>query len=133
MTYAGDLTSVQAYEALQADSTSVLVDVRTSEEWDSVGVPDVPGVVFAEWTRPDGSPDRAFLDQLAAAEISPDCAIYFLCRSGQRSRAAAQAATAAGYRRSYNVSDGFEGPPDPSGRRTVSGWKNRRLPWRSGR
>ena len=45
--------------------------------------------------------------------------------------AAAQAATAAGYASAYNVTEGFEGGPDPAGHRgTTAGWKVRGLPWR---
>lgn len=130
MSYAGDIGSRQAYRALQADPASVLVDVRTPQEWNSIGVPDMGGVVFVEWALSDGTPNPRFLDDLSEAGVAGDRAVYFLCRSGQRSGAAAQAATAAGYLRAYNVSDGFEGSPDRRGRRTVSGWKNRGLPWR---
>ena len=53
----------------------------------------------------------------------------FLCRSGVRSIAAAEAATAAGFT-SYNVLEGFEGEPDAYGDRVLNGWKNRHLPWK---
>lgn len=131
MTYAGDVTSRHAYELVRDRPDAVLVDCRTRPEWQFVGVPDVDGVVFAEWNRyPDGTRNDRFVDELAEAGVSPDDTVFFLCRSGARSRAAAQEATAAGYRNAYNVSDGFEGPLDPSGRRTVSGWKTDGLPWR---
>lgn len=128
--YAGDVDSRRAFQAMEHDPEARLVDVRTRQEWNSVGVPDVPGVVFVEWTGPDGTRNDGFLAELDANGISPAHPVYFLCRSGQRSRQAALIATSAGYRRSYNVSDGFEGPSDASGRRTVSGWKNNDLPWR---
>ena len=60
-----------------------------------------------------------------------DGAIYFLCRSGVRSRAAAIAMTVAGFGACYNVSGGFEGPLDAGGHRgTLEGWKHDGLPWR---
>ena len=53
-----------------------------------------------------------------------------LCRSGQRSRAAATALTAAGFTSAYNIADGFEGSRDEAGHRgTSSGWKALDLPW----
>jgi len=59
--------------------------------------------------------------------------VLFLCRSGARSRAAAMAATAAGYARAYNVAEGFEGDLDAEGHRgRVNGWKVAGLPWRQG-
>ena len=73
-------------------------------------------------------PNQGFLTELA--EQAPEAGtadLVFLCRSGQRSIAAAEAATAAGWS-SYNVLEGFEGVPDRYGERTVNGWKNSGLP-----
>ena len=62
-----------------------------------------------------------------------DHRIYFICRSGGRSLAAAQAARAAGYKHVYNVKDGFEGPPDARAHRgAIAGWKADGLPWKQG-
>ena len=137
MTYAGDVTPEETYAALQADPDAVLVDVRTSAEWSYVGLPDIRAlgkqVVTVEWQRfPDGQVNAAFLDQLAAAGIEAQTPVYFLCRSGVRSKAAAVAATAAGLGPAYNILDGFEGPHDAAGHRTVAGWKVAGLPWRQG-
>jgi rhodanese-related sulfurtransferase len=56
--------------------------------------------------------------------------VYFICRSGARSRSAAQALTAAGYTRCYNVAGGFEGDVDAQGHRgRTNGWKASDLPW----
>lgn len=136
MSYAGDVTPLEAFDALTHDEDAVLVDVRTRAEWDYVGVPqlDPPrSPVLAEWQRyPNGSLNEGFVDELRAARIAEGTPIYFLCRSGVRSVAAAQAATAAGLGPAYNVLDGFEGPPDASGHRVVAGWKVAGLPWKQG-
>ncbi|MBZ0217823.1 MAG: hypothetical protein K8F25_14795, partial [Fimbriimonadaceae bacterium] len=59
--------------------------------------------------------------------------IYYLCRSGARSRHAAQLMTAAGYSKCYNVATGFEGDLDETGKRgRMAGWKANDLPWRQG-
>ena len=137
MSYAGDVAPREAYAALQADPAALLVDVRTSAEWSYVGLPDLTGigkrVVPVEWQRfPDGSINGHFLDELRAAGVVEGAPIYFLCRSGVRSAAAAAAATRAGLGPAYNVADGFEGPLDPDGHRSMSGWKVAGLPWRQG-
>jgi rhodanese-related sulfurtransferase len=137
MSYAGDVGSTEAYAALAADEDAVLVDVRTTAEWSYVGLPDLSGigkrVVCVEWQRfPDGALNGDFIDQLQDAGLPDGAPIYFLCRSGVRSAAAAEAATAAGLGPAYNVSDGFEGPHDELGHRSVTGWKNSGLPWRQG-
>ena len=136
MTYAGDVTPTEAYAAVTASEDAVLVDVRTRAEWSYVGVPlldDGSLPVLVEWQRyPDGSINDAFVDDLRAAGVGEGVPIYFVCRSGVRSIAAAEAATAAGLGPAYNVLEGFEGPHDAQGHRTVSGWKVAGLPWKQG-
>lgn len=136
-TYAGDVDPADSYAALQASPDAVLVDVRTAAEWSYVGMPDLSRigkrVIPIEWQRfPDGAPNGSFLEQLRHAGVADGVPIYFLCRSGVRSAAAAKAATAAGLGPAYNVSEGFEGPLDHDGHRTVAGWKAAGLPWRQG-
>ena len=137
MSYEGDVTPEEAYAALAADDDAVLVDVRTTAEWSYVGVPDLgplgKQVICLEWQRyPDGAVNGDFVEQLQDVGLADGAPIYFLCRSGVRSAAAARAASAAGLGPAYNVLDGFEGPHDEHGHRTVSGWKVAGLPWRQG-
>ena len=137
MSYAGNVDPSDAYSALKSDADAVLVDVRTSAEWSYVGVPDLSQigkrVIPLEWQRfPDGALNKSFVEQLREAGVGEGVTIYFLCRSGVRSAAAAEVATAAGLGPAYNVSDGFEGPLDRQGHRTVGGWKVAGLPWRQG-
>jgi rhodanese-related sulfurtransferase len=115
----------------------VLVDVRTQAEWTYVGVPDLSRlgreVVRIEWVSyPAGRVNDRFVDELESAGVGRDDAVYFLCRSGVRSVAAAETATAAGWRRAHNVLDGFEGPHGAEHLRNVAGWKVDGLPWVQG-
>jgi rhodanese-related sulfurtransferase len=140
MTYAGDVSPQEAYAAVtgsEGADRAVLVDVRTKAEWAYVGVPRMPEgcepLRTIEWQSfPDGTPNAHFLDELRAAGVTEGTAVYFLCRSGVRSVAAANAATAAGLGPAYNVLEGFEGPHDAAGHRLVGGWKNSGLPWVQG-
>ena len=126
----------QVWAALQADPAARLVDVRTIAEWSYVGLPDVEAIgrepILIPWQIfPTMHVNTEFVDQLKQAGLTPEHGLYFLCRSGVRSLAAAAAAEAAGYSFSYNVLDGFEGPPDAEGHRgQVAGWKANGLPWR---
>lgn len=127
---------VQTWQALKATPEAQLVDVRTDAEWNFVGVPDLVSAgkqaVLIPWqVYPAMQRNDAFEQQLRAAGLTPDHHIYFICRSGVRSLAAARAARDAGFPHSYNVADGFEGPPDGAGHRGVTaGWKAEGLPWR---
>ena len=135
MSYAGDITPEEAWELLTGTSEAVLVDVRTDAEWRFVGVPDLSSlqrdVVFIEWNRTDGTRNEAFVEELRRAGVTPgDRPVVFLCRSGNRSISAAEAATEAGIAPSYNVLDGFEGNPDENHHRGRTGWKAVGLPWK---
>ncbi|MCQ4118078.1 rhodanese-like domain-containing protein [Rhodococcus tibetensis] len=137
MSYAGDITPEHAWELLRENPDAVLVDVRTDAEWKYVGVPDTSSLgrqpVLIEWVSyPDGARNDNFVNQLKEAGITggEDAPVIFLCRSGQRSIGAAEAATAAGIGPSYNVLDGFEGSLDADGHRGAVGWRALGLPWR---
>jgi rhodanese-related sulfurtransferase len=136
--YAGDVDAKEAWSMLEKDANAVLVDVRTRSEWEFVGVPalDVIGKrpVFVEWQPfPNTGPHADFARQLGAAGVGPDRTVLFICRSGGRSASAAALMTAQGYARCYNVSGGFEGPPDSERHRgRIDGWKSLGLPWVQG-
>ncbi len=139
MSYAGDLGCSESWSLLKADDTAQLVDVRTSAEWNFVGLPDTGSLgrdpLLIEWQRyPDMAVNPDFVNALAneldkrgAGKSSP---VLFLCRSGARSQSAAMALTKAGYSRAYNITGGFEGARDALGHRgAVEGWKFEGLPW----
>lgn len=126
----------QVWQALLDDPDTRLVDVRTDAEWTYVGLPDLTASgkqpVLIPWQIfPAMAVNGDFVGQMAEAGLTPSHKIYFLCRSGVRSLAAAAAAEAAGYEDAFNVADGFEGPPDGEGHRgRVAGWKADGLAWR---
>ncbi|HEV2979299.1 MAG TPA: rhodanese-like domain-containing protein [Casimicrobiaceae bacterium] len=130
--YYGAVLPGEAYALLAAFPGGHLIDVRTRPEWEYVG--HVPGSILIEWTSyPTGARNPRFLDELRAAASDTQAPLVFLCRSGQRSDAAARAAAAAGYTMAFNLLEGFEGPKDPDGHRgTLGGWRKAGLPWVQG-
>ena len=134
VTYAGDITPQESWKILSDNPDAVLVDVRTQAEWNWVGVPELSPlgreVVFVQWNTASGRNEN-FVDDLIAAGVTPgDRPVIFLCRSGNRSISAAEAATAAGIGPSYNMLDGFEGQLDAQGHRGSTGWRADGLPWK---
>jgi rhodanese-related sulfurtransferase len=137
--YHADASPEEAWAELSASPGAALVDVRTAAEWNFVGLPDLSGIegrlIRVEWQSfPSGERNPDFVETteqaLSEAGTGRDSPIFFLCRSGARSAAAAAAMTAAGYARCYNVAGGFEGMRDPEGHRgTMEGWKAANLPW----
>jgi rhodanese-related sulfurtransferase len=131
-----DVSPQEAWEALISDPEAHLVDCRTDAEWQYVGIPDLrragKQAVLVSWQYfPSGNVNTSFVEELRDAGVEPGHRVYFLCRSGVRSLAAAQAAAAEGYGRVLNIAQGFEGPHDAEGHRgAVAGWKADGLPWR---
>lgn len=128
--YAGALLPAEAFELMQK-AGGKLVDVRTKAEWDYVG--RVPDAVMIEWqSYPASQLNPDFLNQLQE-QVDKEVPVMFLCRSGARSNSAARAAAQAGYSRSYNVLQGFEGDKNSEGHRnSVGGWRFAGLPWVQG-
>jgi rhodanese-related sulfurtransferase len=137
--YRGDVQPQQAWEVLASEPSAALVDVRTTAEWAYVGLPDLSEtsapLLRIEWQSfPSMQVNPAFVEAvdraLKAAGANSEAPVFFLCRSGARSAAAAAAMTAAGYSNCFNVAGGFEGPRDAEGHRGgKEGWKAARLPW----
>ena len=131
-----NVSPTQTWEALKSDPKAQLVDVRTDAEWNFVGLPDLQEagkeILLIAWQMyPTMTQNAGFTAALARAGLTPENEVYFLCRSGARSMAAAQAAQAAGFPNVFNVADGFEGPIDAEGHRgNDAGWKAESLPWR---
>lgn len=137
--YAGDIDPARAWRLLLDEDDAVLVDVRTSAEWNFVGVPDLSSVgkqpVKVEWQSLPSMARNADFEQqvkvaLAPLHVGPDSAIVLICRSGARSRDAAISLTKKGFKRCYNLAGGFEGDLGPDRHRaSCNGWKFSGLPW----
>jgi rhodanese-related sulfurtransferase len=118
--YEGDLGPRETWDLLAKESAAQLIDVRTEVEWNFVGVPDLGATgrqtILIEWQRFPAAPNPSFVREvekaLKASNYQKGAPLFFLCRSGARSRAAAIAMTAAGYGPCFNISDGFEGALD---------------------
>jgi rhodanese-related sulfurtransferase len=134
-----DVDVAATWQGLTSQPRAQLIDVRTRAEWTYVGIPDLGPIgkraVLVEWqTFPDQSVDPRFVERLSgelrALGVDLEDDLFFICRSGSRSLAAAEAMAASGYRACHNVAGGFEGPLDDSRHRgTLGGWKAIGLPW----
>lgn len=131
--YAGAATPQETFEVLKADQHCVLIDVRTQAERDWVGRVDIPEEQhFAiQWSLyPEGKPNPDFMTQLSNAVSNKNTTIFFLCRSGVRSRHGAKLAAEHGYVNCFDILQGFEGDRDAQGhRKTIGGWCSANLPW----
>lgn len=131
-----ELRPDEAAKLLREDPTAVLLDVRSTMEYQYVGHP--LGALHIPWSEPPGwQVDEHFVDKvrskLQAKQTSlpvEQTVILTLCRSGARSRAAANVLAKHGFTQVYNIAEGFEGDRDANNHRsTINGWRFRGLPW----
>ncbi|WP_017442408.1 rhodanese-like domain-containing protein [Rickettsia gravesii] len=117
-----NICSTKAYDMLISNDNAFLVDVRTREEWQQVGIPHLDNknkVIFLSWQLNKELEDNF----LSIVNDKIHAIIFFLCHSEYRSFIAANFITNIGYKNCYNTSDGFEGNNQDKG------WKQNNLPW----
>ena len=104
---------------IEANPNSVLLDVRTEDEWNTVGKPDtkILGIKTHFITI---SQEPSFLESVRK-NIDKKEQVLIMCAAGGRSAIAANLLAKEGYK-TLNVADGFSGNgQDP-------GWKSLGLP-----
>jgi rhodanese-related sulfurtransferase len=125
--YAGAVPPQLAWELFSAGEV-VLVDVRSLEERKFVGL--VPGSQHVAWATGTALTRNPRFVRELEVKVGKQATILLLCRSGKRSALAAQAATAAGFTRVFNVLEGFEGEINTNKQRgDKDGWRFHGLPW----
>jgi rhodanese-related sulfurtransferase len=106
-------------EFITNNPKTVLLDVRTEDEWNTVGKPDTKDLGIKSFFITI-SQDPSFLDNVKQ-NIDKEEQVLVMCAAGGRSIIAANLLSNEGYN-TLNVSDGFSGNgQDP-------GWKNLGLP-----
>ena len=106
-------------EFITNNPKTVLLDVRTEDEWNTVGKPDTKDLGIKSFFITI-SQDSSFLDNVKQS-IDKKEQVLVMCAAGGRSIVAANLLSNEGYD-TINVSDGFSGNgQDP-------GWKNLGLP-----
>lgn len=134
----------QAWEKWSASPDTVhILDVRTPAEYIFVGhapmAVNIPlkllGDTLSPLTLHPSMPNnKSFIAEVKKKFKKTDT-ILVMCRSGSRSAAAINLMAKEGFKKVYNIIDGFEGDalkdPDSyqNGKRIVNGWKNSGAPW----
>ena len=107
---------------LSKNPNCILLDVRTKEEWDTVGKPDGNKIslktYFLEIKRDSLF---SFIKEFKSLNIKQDKEILVLCKSGERSQITAELLSRENYK-TINISDGFEGSTEGVG------WIKNQLP-----
>ena len=109
------LVSKDIKEYLGTSSNKILLDVRTKEEWDTVGKPDGDKIGLKTYfleIRRDGFFD--FVKEFKDFNVTQDNEILVICKSGERSQISAELLSRENYK-AINISDGFEGSTEGAG------------------
>ena len=123
-----NIPSKKVKDFLNDNPNSVVLDVRTEEEWSSIGKPDAESLnsktlFISLLLGPDRQKNENFVKDFIDKKVSKKDNVLIICRSGVRSMAAAKLLQQQGYKNLINISDGFEGNPA-----TGEGWKKFNLP-----
>ena len=113
------IKSSEIKKLIENNSNTVLLDVRTEDEWKTIGKPDTKDLGIKSFFITI-SQDPSFLDKVKQ-NIKKDNQVLVMCAAGGRSIIAANLLANEGYD-AVNVSDGFSGNGDDPG------WKNLGLP-----
>ena len=127
----------RAWEIVQEEPNSLLVDVRSHMEFLFIGHPtgaiNIPWIDEPDWNiNPDFVREirQLLLGGLSHLGDGRDVPILLICRSGKRSKEAGELLLNEGFANVYNIEDGFEGELDDNHHRsTLGGWRFEGLPW----
>jgi len=119
------IPSAQVKTHIKDSPKSVLLDVRTEEEWNIDGKPDGEKIslktYFLTIQLADGSFNENFINDFKKLGVQKDQEVLTMCMGGVRSQMAAELLIKEDYNCS-NITDGFLGNPEGAG------WKNSGLP-----
>ena len=120
------IPSSKIKDFIKENPKSILLDVRTREEWDQIGKPDGDKIAIKTYFLSSQFQGRIinenFIKEFENFKIDKNFEILVMCGSGNRSQRAAELLTEKGFK-CLNVSDGFSG----DGGEKI-GWKNSQLP-----
>ena len=131
------LDPISAHKFLSRNSDAILVDVRCEIEYEYIGHPvDAINIVWKKYPGWEINETFAAEVNLAVSNQSKPTKktpILLICRSGARSRDAAEFLSENHYEKIYNVEEGFEGDKNNEAQRSsINGWRFHGLPWVQG-
>ena len=119
------ILSKEVKDYVKDNPKTVLLDVRTEEEWNSDGKPDGEKILlkthFLTIQFADKTFNQNFIEDFKKLNIEKNYEILTMCMGGVRSQSTAELLTKEGYN-CVNISDGFLGNSENLG------WKKTGLP-----
>ena len=120
-----ELLTKDIQQFIKQNPNSVLIDVRSKEEWENVGKPDGNKIkletYFLSIKNIQGEININFVEEFENLKIDKKKEILVMCKSGARSLLVSNILDKEEYN-CINIADGFEGNDQSNG------WKNSDLP-----
>jgi len=120
-----ELLTKDIQQFIKQNPNSVLIDVRSKEEWENVGKPDGNKInletYFLSIKNIQGEININFVEEFKGLKIDREKEILVMCKAGGRSLLVSNLLDKESYN-CINISDGFEGNDQNNG------WKNAGLP-----
>lgn len=138
------VNSQEAYAMWKSNPAKVfIIDTRTPQEYTYIGhapmAYNIPSKLNTMVYDEKKKTYKTVVNKNFLAEVQKrfkkNDTILLMCRSGNRTAKAANILAKAGYKKVYNIYDGFEGDKVKNklsyynGQRMVNGWKNSGNPW----
>ncbi|MDC3063098.1 rhodanese-like domain-containing protein [Alphaproteobacteria bacterium] len=106
-----NVKALEAFNFLSENLNSHLIDTRSDLEWKTTGIPDLSSI-NKETHLVNWGPvlDQSFFEKFQRFllfKFNQKDSLFFICRSGSRSLMAAQFAIKFGFKKSFNISEGF--------------------------
>ena len=131
------ISPLKAWDLIQKEPKVAFIDVLSDMEYLFIGHPlgsvNIPWIEEPNWeVNPHFVRDVRKL-VLGGVIDSPEhhsVPVLLICRSGNRSDEAGKLLVENGFKRVYNIVQGFEGELDDNHQRgTIAGWRFDNLPW----
>ena len=118
-----NIKALDAFDLLSKKSNSHLIDTRCDLEWKTTGIPDLRSINKETYLVNWGPIlDKKFFKQykeFLLTTFDQNDSLFFICKSGSRSMMAAQFAIKFGFKKSFNVYDGFTNENDQNWKRNL--------------
>ena len=120
-----ELLTKDIKEFIKDNPNSILIDVRSNDEWENIGKPDGNEInlenYFLSIKNINGEINHNFVEEFKGLKIDREKEILVMCKAGSRSLLVSNLLDKESYN-CINISDGFEGNDQNNG------WKNSGLP-----
>ena len=120
-----ELLTKEIQQFIKENPNSILIDVRSKDEWENIGKPDGNKIDlethFLSIKNIKGEINHNFIEEFKDLKIDKQKEILVMCKAGGRSLLVSNLLDKEDYN-CINISDGFEGNDENNG------WKNSGLP-----